>query len=516
MAIRGTLQEMSLGDLLQLLALGRKQGRLVVAGAGEEAVFRFRDGAVVDAGFRHTPPRLPRRLAWLGLGQGALSPDLGVAGVTEAEAAAHLLAPRRTAGETAGGGAGEAAGATDLRGAAAACVDEAVWRVLGWAAGSFTFESGDAGEPIGADGAPLLRRPVDALLLEAARRADEWPRLRRLVPSLTAAIAPVAGAHPGDRGIAARLWRWLDGRRGAQALADETALELFVVVEALAAWGRSGAIRFLPEAAAPVGDPWEPPPTPAAAPAERFREAVARLRQGAWGDAVALLESVAGPEAPAAVHHNLALGLEQLGRHAEAARHAAWAREKAGGGDARLTVSEAMLALQTGDAVRADRLLGEAPVPDPCPAAWYHARGVAALLVGDVTRAVATLEAGVVAYPADPGLLVNLGAARLAAGDGEEAVRVLRRALRVAPRLAAAHKALGDAHYAAQRWDDALAAYREVVALAPSHGPDVHGRMGDIHFRRGEVAEARAAWARALAIDPAHRIARGGGQEVAA
>ena len=38
MAIRGTLQEMSLGDLLQLLALGRKQGRLLLSGAGAEGV----------------------------------------------------------------------------------------------------------------------------------------------------------------------------------------------------------------------------------------------------------------------------------------------------------------------------------------------------------------------------------------------------------------------------------------------------------------------------------------------
>ncbi|MBU6367943.1 MAG: tetratricopeptide repeat protein, partial [Gemmatimonadetes bacterium] len=374
---------------------------------------------------------------------------------------------------------------------------------------------------------PLVRRPIDALLLEAARRTDEWPRLRRALPSLAAAIRPVAPACPdGHRGTAvpSRLWTELDGRRGVQEVADETGLDPFTVAEQVADWVRIGAVRVDSTDHAPPDRPESPAvlrgsgggESAGRAPSDRFRDAVALLRRGGWAEAVSLLEALAGPDAPAAVHHNLALGLEQLGRLAEATAHAAIAREKAGGPDPRLTVSEAFLALQQGDAPLADRLLGAAPVPDPCPAAWYHARGVAALLVGDVTRACATLEAGVVAYPGDGGLLINLGTARLAAGDMEEAIRLLQRAVRAGPRVAAAHKALGDAWYAAHRWDEALEAYRTAAALAPAHGPDLHGRMGDIHFRRGDVLEAQAAWARALAIDPTHRLARMAGTHEAA
>jgi tetratricopeptide (TPR) repeat protein len=516
MAIRGTLQEMSLGDLLQLLALGRKQGRLLLSGAGAEGVIRVRDGAVVDAGVLGAPPRLPRRVAWMGGGT-PLAAASAMAGLTEGEAAARLLADAELSAET----------ALRIRAEAPACVEEAVYALLAWPAGSFTFEGGTVDEPVDAVGAPLTRRPIDALLLEAARRTDEWPRLLRGISSLAAPLAAAQRACPpggqGPTGLAARLWASLDGRRGAQALAEETGLDLFTVVEHVADWLRAGAITLeAPGHRADAGGDPQARPIPGALvatvrpPAERFREAVARLRRGEWAEAVALLEPLAGPEAPAAVHHNLALGLEQLGRYPEAAPHAALARRKAGGQDPRLTVSEAFLALHQGDPALADRLLGAAPVPDPCPAAWYHARGVAALLVGDVARACATLEAGVVAYPGDPALLTNLGTARLAAGDSEEAVRLLHRAVRAAPRLAATHKALGDALYAGQRWDEALEAYRTVVALAPAHGPDVHGRIGDIHFRGGDVVEARAAWARALAIDPTHRLARNGAHEAAA
>ncbi|MBU6365322.1 MAG: tetratricopeptide repeat protein [Gemmatimonadetes bacterium] len=509
MAIRGTLQEMSLGDLLQLLALGRKQGRLLLSGEGADGIIRVRDGAVVDAGVLAAPSRLPRRVAWLGLRPGPVAPPCSLPGLTEGEAASRLL----------GDEVGTSEAARAIRAEAAACVEEAVHALLAWPAGTFTFDGGAADEPVDAVGAPLVRRPIDALLLEAARRTDEWPRLRRALPALAAALRPVAPACPdGQRGtaVASRLWTELDGRRGVQEVADETGLDPFTVAEQVADWVRTGAVRLDSTGHAPSDRPNPRAAVPGSggeesdgrAPADRFREAVTRLRRGGWAEAVSLLEPLAGPDAPAAVHHNLALGLEQLGRLAEATAHAALAREKAGGPDPRLTVSEAFLALQQGDAPLADRLLGAAPVPDPCPAAWYHARGVAALLVGDVARACATLEAGVVAYPGDGGLLLNLGSARLAAGETEEAIRLLQRAVRAGPQVAAAHKALGDAWYAAQRWDEALEAYRSAVALAPAHGPDVHGRMGDIHFRHGDVVEARAAWARALAIDPTHRLAR--------
>jgi tetratricopeptide (TPR) repeat protein len=286
-------------------------------------------------------------------------------------------------------------------------------------------------------------------------------------------------------------------------------LSPFVVVEQVAAWVVAGRVTVEHAEAAGLA-------TARANPAEQFRQGVAALRRGRWDTAVAALQPLAGEDAPAAVHHNLALALEQLGRVGEAQREAAAARERAGGQDPRLVVSEALLALRQGDGAHADRLLGMAPVPDPCPAAWYQARGVAALLVGEAARACSTLEAGVVAYPADAPLLVNLGVARLAVGEAAEAVRVLQQAVRVAPALPAAHKALGDALYLGRQFDEALRAYQVVVALAPHHGADVHGRIGDIHFRRGEVAEARAAWARALAINPAHRLAPATEQEVAA
>jgi tetratricopeptide (TPR) repeat protein len=494
MALHGSLDEMGLGDLLQLLALGRKQGRLMVSSSGRMGVVVFVAGAVADAGLLDAPPRVARRAAWADqLGDLAV-PGGQVTGPTEGEMARRLLsyAPDRGAG---------------IRAAAAACVDEAVCELLGWREGRFAFEPG-AGE-VG-DGV-VPPRPVEGLLLEAARRADEWPRLRRVVPSLTARLVPT-GPPPGREGadgVPARLWDTLDGGRSVDDVVATSGLSPFVVVEQVAAWVVAGRVTV---------EDGEPAPgvTARANPAEQFRQGVAALRLGRWDRAVEALHPLAGTDAPAAVHHNLALALEQLGRVGEAQRQASAARERAGGQDPRLVVSEALLALQQGDGAHADRLLGMAPVPDPCPAAWYQARGVAALLVGEGARACSTLEAGVVAYPGDAPLLVNLGVARLAVGDVAEAVRVLQQAVRVAPALPAAHKALGDALYQGRQFDEALRAYQVVVALAPTHGPDVHGRIGDIHFRRGEVAEARAAWARALAINPAHRLAPATGQEVAA
>jgi hypothetical protein len=137
MSLEGTIHDLGLQEIGQLLALGRKSGVLAVRSTlrGTRAWLRFVDGALVDAGDGEAPP---------------------------------------DAAPTAAAAAGDRAG-----------VEEAVLEVLAWREGSFAFRpaAGRGG------GASRVRIPADAMLVESARREDVWRRIRDRVTSLRAVPA---------------------------------------------------------------------------------------------------------------------------------------------------------------------------------------------------------------------------------------------------------------------------------------------------------------------------------------
>ena len=169
MAIRGSLSEASLADVLQLLALGQKTGCLSIAREGSFGSVHFVSGRIVFAGLVNRRDQLGDRL----VRSGALTPDVlvRVAGATapqdDRELAASLIGQ----------------GAVDrevLLSHYRALVDEAVYHLFSWNTGTFTFEP----ETQAPDGEPLLSISADSLLLEGARRVDEWTLIEKKIPSL--------------------------------------------------------------------------------------------------------------------------------------------------------------------------------------------------------------------------------------------------------------------------------------------------------------------------------------------
>jgi len=134
MSLEGTIRDLGLQEVGQLLSLSRKSGVLVVRSRlrAMRGWMRFVDGAIVDAGL------------------GDPLPD----------------------------GTATAASAGGERPA----VEEVVLDLLAWREGSFAF--GAASQP-GA-GPCRVRIPTDAMLVESARREDAWSRLRDRVPSADA------------------------------------------------------------------------------------------------------------------------------------------------------------------------------------------------------------------------------------------------------------------------------------------------------------------------------------------
>ena len=175
--IEGSLREVTLADVLQLLDMGRKTGVL----------------RVTDA--------LGTRSARVTLFNGRIH-DAAIDG--SARPAASGLSAR-----------------------------DVVIELLDWSAGRFAVEPIDAHAPK-ARGAGV---GVDAVLMEAARRADEWARLADRIADARVVVRLVAdsGAAPAPVALSPEEWELLafaDGAADLQVVAERSGRDVLAVARA--------------------------------------------------------------------------------------------------------------------------------------------------------------------------------------------------------------------------------------------------------------------------------------------
>ena len=529
MAIRGNLSEASLADVLQLLAIGQKTGCLSVAGEGTFGTIHFDRGRIVYAGIVNRRDRLGDRL----VRSGAITAD------TLARVLAIATAPddRDVADALLADGLVERDVIEPLY---RAQVEDAVYHLFGWTHGTFTFEADT--RPTQRD--VLISVSADSLLLEGARRVDEWTLIGRKIPSLDLIFevdaVRVSQCEVPLSIVQERILPLVDGILDVNTIVERSGLGEFDVGKAIYGLLTAGFAQRVGRSAA------RRQPSPESRVAEhrnlgvafyrtgmydearrefrrvlelrdedsaaRFYLGLVHLQRGEWTDAVETLRrATRDQEASAAAFHNLAYALERLNLLDEAAAMLAEATRRGVGTDPRIALSLAVIALKRGEPAMADEHLATARAgwgARQPSAAWFHAAGLAAALLGDLPRAIATLEEGVGLHPHAAVLHNNLAVAQERRGSYELAARTIEHALLEDANVAHLYKNLGDYLYRAQRYDDAFDAFTRVVRLDVTHGVDVHLKLGNIHYRRGAMAEARAAWEQAIALDPDNQIVR--------
>jgi len=529
MAIRGSLSEANLADVLQLLALGQKTGVLSLAREGSFGAVHFDRGGVWHASLVNRRDRLGDRLVRTGLVDAdvlaALQPELAEdddrhlarvlleRGLVESEA---IVREYRT------------------------LIEEAVCLLFTWTTGTFAFEPRHALEE-----SPLLTLPADSLLMEAARRVDEWTQIEKRIPSLDL-LFEIDGARLQQSGLTltteqARIAPLLDGTHDVATIVERSGLGEFAVGKAVYGLVTAGFAQRVGRSAA------RRQPAPESRVAEhrnlgiafyrtgmydeaqrefrqvlelraddlgaRFHLGLVHLQRRAWSDAITTLrEAAAQPEAKAAVLHALAYAYEGDGQ-LEAAESALAETVKRGGtSDPRVALSQAVIAIRRGDLPRAEERLSTARAwwgaRQPA-AVWFHHAGLAAAMCGELDRAMALLEEGVMLHPHAALLHNDLAVVQERRGLHEAAARTLEHALLEESNLPHLHKNLGDYLYRAQRYDEAYESYERVVRLDATHGADVWLKLGNMRYRRGDQTGARDAWESALAIDPHNAIVRG-------
>lgn len=248
MPIEGPLRELGIHDVFQLLDLSRKTGHLRVSSAlrDNEGTVTFRHGRVIGARIKSNPHPLGQILLRAGK-------------VTEAEleralAMAREPEERRQVGEI----------LVDLGVLTRRELDRqmrrqieaVVFELLSWEEGYFSFTEGQLEEEVADEEAGLS---AESLLMEAARRIDEWTRLVHRVPGLHVipVLAADAGDHPPMLDLRPNEWELLaavDGVTDLRAIADRVGISDFDaarIVYGLLATGVI-ALREMATATSPV------------------------------------------------------------------------------------------------------------------------------------------------------------------------------------------------------------------------------------------------------------------------
>jgi tetratricopeptide (TPR) repeat protein len=235
MALEGPLKELHIQDVFQLLDLGRKSGVLRVTSELRQtaATVCFDRGGVVSAALGSDPHPIGTRLVRVGKITGeALDRARGVQNSGDERRLGDILVSLG------------AISRRELDRQLKSQVEEAVFELLGWTEGYFRFEEGSPSQ--GAVEAPV-RFPTEALLMEAARRLDEWSRIGSKVSHL----GLVPRLPPPDHQAAEPLdlvpFEWevlaaVDGQRDLHALADVLGRSEFEVARTVYGLSNAGVV----------------------------------------------------------------------------------------------------------------------------------------------------------------------------------------------------------------------------------------------------------------------------------
>jgi len=530
MAIKGSLREASLPDVLQLLSMGKKTGCLAVTHRNNFGYIYFDKGRISYASIVNRRDRIGDLLVKAGsITNEQLQKAIDAQGKQRDKRVGDLLVELQFITREA------------LHEHVRVQIEEAVYLLFTWNEGTFNFE---------ADVHPerqdlLVSINPESLLLEGARRVDEWSLIEKKIPSfdmvfdadwrkLAASDLPLTSEQQ-------TVLQHVDGRRDVTAVIEASGLVEFDVGKALYGLVTAGLVHrvgrnsrmnlqaipenkseehrnlglafyktgMLDESLREFRNVLEQNKDDAVA---RFYVGLLLVRQGKWSDAVdALQDAAARPGAKAAIFHNLALALERLGKYPEALSALHDATKRGGAKDARIQTSVGIVSLMTGDLQAADRALAAAkPLWDPKPSVvWYHYAALAAALLGDLPRAQALLEEGLKQHPRGAASLHNNLAALLERrGKYDEALAAAEHGLTEDPAMAQLHKNVGDLYFRANRADEALAAFERAVKSDPDLGGDVWHKLGTIRLQRRDREQALACWQRALELDPGNAAVR--------
>src|SRR5213594_3826381 len=453
MAIKGSLKEASLPDVLQLLALGQKTGCLSIADRSNFGYIYFDKGRISYASIVNRRDRLGDILVkHEKISQEQLDAAIHRQSRERDKKLGEILVMQNVLTQQ------------ELERYMRMQIEESVYYLFTWTQGTFNFE---------ADVRPgqqdfLVSINPESLLLEGARRVDEWSLIEKKIPSFDLIFVVdkdrIAISESQLTEAQQRLLPLLDASRDVNQVIEDSGLGEFEIGKALYGLITAGFVHRAGRTASPadaqitdarveehrnLGIAFYKTGMLDEATREFRRVAELRpgeanahfyiglvaLKQARWREAMEALRQAAekGGGRPA-VFHNLGFAYEQLGRLEEAEALYAEAVQRART-DALVYLGWGIVALKRGDAAsaagrldHAKELLGQTPPPT-----WFWARALTAACAREFELAEEIAGEGVAAYPEHAALQNNLAVLRELAGDLQGAETIVRGARKHEP-----------------------------------------------------------------------------------
>lgn len=528
MAIEGSLQDVALADICQLLAMGMKTGCLSLTDRSNFGYVYFDRGRVIHASVLNRPDRLGDLLVRNNVITRA---DLSAA----MEAQAHEKGVRLGELLVRNGALSQ----EQLQRFISLQIEEAVYHLFSWNQGSFHFDPDQKPD----EGLFLVNIAAESLLMEGARRVDEWSLIQKKIPSMDVVFA-VEKTPDKDVELTKeqkKLLPLIDGHRTVEELVHESGMVEFEVAKSLFGLIQAGFVgragqRDAAASAAAVGDAeiaqhlslgvafyrssmledavrefqavLEKQPKH---PRALFRLALIAFRTGRLTEALEYFDRIPeGARNTYSVLRNRALALEHLHRFPEALESLDRA-EKLRQFDPAVSLARGIVKLKSGDvagALLAFRTYRTSPNLKKPSALYYAYTSLAAALAGEVDYAVQVGREGLTHYPGCGPLLVNAGAVLERKGEVEAAEALFTRAVQTQPVPAQAHKNLGDQAWARGDQIAARVHYEKAVKIEPRLGDDIYLRLGNIAYKDQDLDVARLLWRRALELNPKNDLVR--------
>ncbi len=235
MAIEGPLKELGIHDVFQLLDLSRKTGVLTVTSKlrHNQGTIYYDGGALVYAEILSNPHPLGGLLVRSGkITEGDLNRARDMQRQGDGRRLGELLVDIG------------AINARELERQVRAQIEEVVFEVMSWREGYFSFVEGPLPD-IAADAD--VRIPTEALLMEGARRIDEWSRIESQIPHLGVipTLAPAEGGEAGELDLLPTEWEVLaavDGERDVRGISSSLGRSEFEVAKTIFGLATAGVV----------------------------------------------------------------------------------------------------------------------------------------------------------------------------------------------------------------------------------------------------------------------------------
>jgi len=530
MAIKGSLREAGLADVLQLLFFGKKTGCLSVTDRRSFGQIFFHHGRVIHAeliGRDHPVVELLVR-------SGTVTQDQ-VEDVRVQLASEDRVGSLEQALVEYGILTREA-----LRDAAIETVKDTVYRLLAWRSGEFHFEPGKL--PLESDGFSMesVSLVIQDLLLEGSRRIDEWRLIEEIIGGrdtvlecidelddlreryqLSEAEISTLSLVNGVRDVNCILQlSSLDELQTCKILAKYVSSEVLRLTDrkfkgqyrgsSSVVEHRNLAVAFFAakmyeEAAREYEQALAFDPEQSEL---RFYLGLSHFHLGKVEEAIQEYKRALklNPK-NTKILNNLGIALERLGRLDEAIACYAKAVEK----DERYAKAYANLGYahykrgQREDRQAATECFMKAIELDPELGIAHFYLGMIYLRRGQYSDAIQKFEKASELEPKNAAIKTRLGAAYRARRMYQQAIDAYQSAIKMAPDNEAAFKELGELYYATGAHQEAVECFLKGLELNGNQS-DVRFKLGNIFLKQNLTGKAIEQWEKALEMDPDNQI----------